>query len=442
MGIIRCKGRLQNTNFPWETIHPILLPRESPLTILYIRKIHKNNMHIGCSHTLAKLREKFWIMKGRAKVKSVLHHCVTCRKWSGGSFQLPPMPPLPWIRVAESAPFTFIGVDYFGLLNCYCDNNEVVDTVYVALFVCLVTRAIHMELSNDLTADEFLMAFIRFTSRRGIPELVYSDHGTNLKFVQRLVGNTIEITDIEVRNHFGSNNIRWKYAPPNAQWYRGGIERLIGVVKPCLKKAFGRKQILSYVALNTALCELENIVNLRPLTYVSDEVIQPLTPNHFLRLRTVNANDHVVEVSKHKLTAYTRKDILQKWEQTIAIVEDFWSAFRGLYLLSLRAQHTMIHKPVKGSAAWSPKKDNIVLIQHPSAPRCDWMIVKIISLDKRQAIANVLTNRDTVSKLKKPGDIVSKPINQLFPFELQEQPSKQSGLDSRSDAPSAKRRRV
>lgn len=431
MGIIRCGGRLQNASFPWETIHPILLPRESPLTILYIQKIHNENMHIGCSHVLTKLREKFWIIKGRAKVKSVLHHCVTCRKWSGGSYQLPPMPPLPWVRVAEASPFLHVGVDYFGSLNCYRDDNVTLDTVYIAIFVCLVTRAIHLEIANDLTADEFLMAFIRFTSRRGVPKLVFSDHGTNLKFVQRLVGNETEIIDVDVRRHFSTNNIRWKYAPPGAEWYRGVVERLIGVVKPCLKKSFGRKRILNYVSLSTATCELENIINSRPLTYVSEETLQPLTPNHFLRLRTVNANN-IVEVSKHRIPKHTRKDILKTWEQTNAIVEDFWSAFRGLYLLSLRGQHAMIHKPQKGSVAWAPRKNDIVLINHPSAPRCDWAMGKILSLDKRQALAKVLTsNRDTITK----------PINQLFPFELSEHPN-DSSIITDEDAPASKRKRL
>ena len=430
MGIIRCGGRLQNASFPWETIHPILLPRESPLTILYIRKIHEENMHIGCSHVLSKLREKFWIIKGRAKVKSVLHHCVTCRKWSGGSYQLPPMPPLPWVRVAEASPFLFIAVDYFGALNCYRDDGETLGTVYIAIFVCLVTRAIHLELANDLSADEFLMAFIRFSSRRGVPKLVYSDHGTNLKFVQKLVGNVTEIIDIDVRRYFSTNNIRWKFAPPNAPWYRGVCERLVGVVKPSLKKSFGRKQILNYVSLNTALCELENIVNSRPLTYVSDETLQPLTPNHFLRLRPVNANN-VVEVSKHRIPKHTRKDMLKTWEQTNAIVEDFWSAFRGLYLLSLRGQHAMIHKHPKGSVTWAPKKNDIVLIQHPSAPRCDWAMGRIMSLDKRQALAKVFTHKD----------FVTKPINQLFPLELQEHPDDKS-LSSNLNAPALKRSKL
>lgn len=82
-GYIRCRGRLQNVAFPWDIIHPILLPRVSPLTEIYIRKVHSENHHIGCSHLLAKIRERVWVIKGRAKVKSVIHKCGICRRWSG-----------------------------------------------------------------------------------------------------------------------------------------------------------------------------------------------------------------------------------------------------------------------------------------------------------------------------------------------------------------------
>lgn len=71
--IIHCKSRLINASFPWETIHPVLLPRKSPLTTLYIRKIHIENKHLGTEHVLAKIGERYWIIKARPKVNSVIH---------------------------------------------------------------------------------------------------------------------------------------------------------------------------------------------------------------------------------------------------------------------------------------------------------------------------------------------------------------------------------
>lgn len=88
-GLIRCKGRIDNALFPWYTVNPILLPRKSPLTRLLVHKIHSENLHTGCSYTLAKLRERFWIPKGRQFVKAILHRCATCCRVEGGSYQLP-----------------------------------------------------------------------------------------------------------------------------------------------------------------------------------------------------------------------------------------------------------------------------------------------------------------------------------------------------------------
>jgi len=128
---------------------------------------------------------------------------------------------------------------------------------------------------------------------------------------------------------------------------------------------------------------------------------------------------YLVEVSKHRIPKHTRKDMLQTWEQTRAIVEDFWSAFCGLYLLSLRGQHDMMYRPVKGSAKFIPKKNHIVLIQHSSAPRCDWPAGRVISVDQRAATAKVFTN----------GEYITKSVNQLFPFELGEYSNENSSID-------------
>ncbi len=167
-GLIRCKGRIQNASFPWEDIEPILLPRNNPLVWKYIYQLHVENHHIGCSHLLIKLRERFWIIKGRAKVKSVLAHCVACNHWEGGRYRLPTIPYLLLCRVAEVSPFLHTGVDYLGPLHINNSSDDGSTEVWVAIFVCLVTRVVHLELANNLSTDEFLMALSRFCARRGV----------------------------------------------------------------------------------------------------------------------------------------------------------------------------------------------------------------------------------------------------------------------------------
>ena len=129
---------------------------------MLIQELHTKNHYVSANHTLTQLRERFWIIKGRAKVKSVKHRCVVCRRWEGGSYQLPPMSPMSVQRVEEASPFQMIGLDYLGPIMVLDNKNST--PMYVALFVCLVTRAVHLELARDLSADEFIMALDRFCS--------------------------------------------------------------------------------------------------------------------------------------------------------------------------------------------------------------------------------------------------------------------------------------
>ncbi|XP_053389679.1 uncharacterized protein LOC128552661 [Mercenaria mercenaria] len=113
-GLMRCKGRLENANLSEGARHPILLPKNDHLTELIIERTHQELLHSGISQTLAKTRQKFWIIHGRATVKSVLNKFVLCRRHEGGSYTMPPMSSLPSSRVTEITPFSRTGLDYFG----------------------------------------------------------------------------------------------------------------------------------------------------------------------------------------------------------------------------------------------------------------------------------------------------------------------------------------
>lgn len=152
-GLIRCKGRLKTSILlSLDHNNPILLPK-CHLTRVLIHHLHVKNFHVGPGHSLALLREKFWIIGARPLVKSVIHRCTQCRRWEGGSFTLPltlpPMPPLPSVHTAEVAPFIHTAVDYFGPLFYLNDMGEPVKC-WVCIFVCLVTRAIHLEMARHV----------------------------------------------------------------------------------------------------------------------------------------------------------------------------------------------------------------------------------------------------------------------------------------------------
>ena len=402
--LLRCKGRMQNASFPWDTIHPILLPRESLATRCYIRQLHLENQHIGCSHLLAKLRERFWVIKGRSLVKSVIHQCVGCRRWSGGNYQLPPMPALPVERVEEASPFLNVGIDYFGPIPIRNGNST--QTIHVAIFVCLVTRAIHLEIARDTTAIEFLRTLVRFVSIRGKPSFVLSDNAPNFVFIQPFVSDKAIITDRNLSEFCIKNGIRWKFIPHCSPWQGGAYERLIALVKTCFKKSYGNL-LLDYVDLMTAMYQIMDTINSRPLTYVSsDEILSILTPNHFLRLRPVET-DGSLEVTTFRCDSSARK-VTKLWGHTKSTVENFWQAFRSLYLTSLRETHSAYHSTTHGSVNFSPRVGVVVLIKEEGSPRATWQYGKILSLDERNAVAIVQAKNGQLTRS----------INLLYPLEL------------------------
>ena len=151
----------------------------------YLQYTHVNLFHTGTNSTLTAIRQTFWIPKARQRIKSLLHRCTTCRRHSGKSYPLPTPPPLPAMRMRDVAPFTVTGVDFTGAL--YVQMNGAESKVYICLFTCTTTRAIHLEMVTNLSTETFLLAFRRFVSRKSLPRIIVSDNGcTYLLAVEEL----------------------------------------------------------------------------------------------------------------------------------------------------------------------------------------------------------------------------------------------------------------
>ncbi|XP_068712813.1 uncharacterized protein [Montipora foliosa] len=175
-GIMRCNGRLSKADLPPSIKHPILLDKGHHITSLIVQDSHKRVMHGGVKLTLTELRARFWIVQGRQFVKKLLYKCVICRKLEGRPYQAPPSPPLPEFRVKECPPFAYTGVDFAGPL--YVKNHTgPQQKVWICLYTCCVTRAIHLDLVPSLNTSAFLRSLRRFSARRGTPLLMVSDNG-------------------------------------------------------------------------------------------------------------------------------------------------------------------------------------------------------------------------------------------------------------------------
>ncbi|GFT36585.1 integrase catalytic domain-containing protein [Trichonephila clavipes] len=146
------------------------------LTELLIWESHKRVLHSGVSHTLVQVREKYWILKARQTIKSLLKRCISCKRFdSNPGSQV--SAPLPDIRMTESPPFSVVGLDFAGLL--FVKDNDAKQ--YILLITCPVTRSIHLELVGSMTTDTFLLAFRRCVALRGLCSIVISDNARTFK---------------------------------------------------------------------------------------------------------------------------------------------------------------------------------------------------------------------------------------------------------------------
>lgn len=172
-------------------------------------------------------------------MKSLLRKCVRCRRVAGKPYSQPDPPPLPSVRVKDARPFEITGVDFTGALHVkkMGDNK-----VYICLFTCGVTRAVHLEVVEDLSVETFLQALRRFAARRSLPRILISDNASTFQAAAKGLEELIIST--QVSETLSTLGVQWKFIPKRAPWYGGFWERLIGLTKMALRKVLATQNII------------------------------------------------------------------------------------------------------------------------------------------------------------------------------------------------------
>lgn len=141
---------------------------------------HLSLLHAGQKLLLSMIQRKFWIVSGRAAIRQFINACVPCVRYKAACPQ-PCMADLPEFRGQPHCPFLFVGMDYGGsfvVKESRCRNART-GKAYLALFVYLSAKAVHLEVVSDLSTKAFLTAFDRFITRHGIPSEIHTDCGAN-----------------------------------------------------------------------------------------------------------------------------------------------------------------------------------------------------------------------------------------------------------------------
>ncbi|XP_077867856.1 uncharacterized protein LOC144357604, partial [Saccoglossus kowalevskii] len=243
------------------------------------------------------LRENYWITSMRRFVKAVIHRCVVCKRVDGSAYSKPIPAPLPKFRVQQTVPFSTIGIDYTGHLLVKDTITQSIVKVYICLFTCRVSRAVHLELVRDLSTESFLQALRRFAARRSTPTLIVSDNAST--FVS--TANELQkiSTDTMVLQYLSENRITWRFTPKRSPWCGGLFKRMISITKTSLKKILGRACV-SYTELATIITEIECAINARPLTHVASDIsdLNPLTPSQLINGREIRVFWSLARITK------------------------------------------------------------------------------------------------------------------------------------------------
>lgn len=366
-GLIRVGGRLVHSELDYDSRHPILLPRKDHVVNLIIDCYHRKYLHAGPQLLMSLLRQRFWILAARNIVRQRVQQCNICFKVNPRNME-PFFGELPGFRVKESKPFCHTSMDFGGPIHVVPQRRRGVHSIktYICLFVCLVTKAVHLELACDLSTESFLNCLKRFISRRGPVAMLYSDNGTNFVGAKSYLDNMYQLLDSEeYKDKFANvareNRIEIKFFPPSSPHFNGLAESNVKSVKNHLKKIVGN-QLLTTEEMTTVLAEIEALLNSRPLSVLSSDPSEPLalTPAHFLvmtPLKSLPSED----------LSNTTGTLLQRKRVVDQLVQSFWKRWKIEYLNTLQSRSKWLTRtePIQVGTVVLLKSDNSACLDWP-----------------------------------------------------------------------------
>jgi transposase InsO family protein len=380
-GLLRVRTRLDFSDLDFDEKCPVIIPK-SYLAELIVKFQHLLMKHAGVNLLVSSLRSAYWIIGLRRLAKRVKRFCFSCQRLDSAACSQV-VAPLPVDRVRPAVPFAVIGIDHAGPLYCADVPGK---KFYILLITCAVVRAVHLELVDSLGVDDCVIAFRKFVSRRGIPNIVYSDNA-----------KTFQSTKSHLMKIYSDLCPEWRFIAPRAPWWGGWWERLVRTTKSALRKSVGTRR-LTRRELEAVLLEIEACVNSRPLTVVHDGSAT-LTPAHFLIGRS-----HMFEKpdsSESKEGSLIERKVLKD-----VALNKFWDIWSKNYLRNLP-----VHGKEKGSDI---SVGSLVLVRDDAQPRLTWPIA---------VVTQVFPGRDQIvrsCRVRFKGSEFFRPIQKLHKLEYEE----------------------
>lgn len=367
--VLRVGGRLANaSSIPDETKTPAIIPRRCPLSALLVSDAHEQTLHGGPSLMLTFLRRSYWIIDGQKEANQFVKRCVTCFRFKARP-TTQQMAALPAARVEPSRPFQHTALDYSGavMVRTAKGRGHHATKAYFCVFVCLATKAVHIELASDLTTVAFIAAYERFVARRGLCTDIYSDNATNFVGASAVfLRSERKLFDAQIQTTLANRGTTWHFSPPLSPHFNGLAESAIRSVKHHLRRVIG-DSTLTYEEMTTVLNKVEACLNSRPLHPISNDPndLDVLTPAHFL------IGEPIVTIPECSVMNQ-QPSLLTRWKLTQQMVQRFWARWSTDYLHTLQQRRK-----------WQQRERNLrigdlVLVLDDNQPPTKWAIGRII----------------------------------------------------------------
>ena len=338
-GVLCVGGRLAHANLPDEAKYQRLVPKESRLATLVIKKAHLDTLHGGPNQVMAQIRSNFWIPNNRSVVRQELQQCVKCSRFTA-KLSAPLMGDLPKERIdVPTRAFENVGLDFAGPFLCKPSSKaRSQDKAYMALFVCFASKAVHIECVSDMTTLGCMAAIRRFISRRGCPSQVFSDNGTNFggsaNEIQQLQEVLSNKHDNSLQSQSSALGIRWNFIPPRAPHFGGLWEAAVKSAKKHLRRTMGNS-VLTFEELTTLFCQIEAVLNSRPISVMSDDPneVEPLTPAHLSIGHRLDVLPSFLLDQTHDVDNCSPS---KRWYHIQNILLHFWNRWTKEYVTTLQ----------------------------------------------------------------------------------------------------------
>lgn len=282
---------------------------------------------------------------------------------------------LPRERVQRhTRPFVVTGVDYAGpiyIRESRRRGRQFTTKGYIAVFTCFSTKAVHVEMVSDLTTEAFLSALRRFTARRGLCTQIFSDNGTCFVGASRTLSDIQEFlaeSTPEIATYLADQRIVWQFIPPRSPHFGGLWEATVKIMKRHLYTETQGRTLL-FEEYYTLLCDIEAILNSRPLTPLTNDPsdLRVLTPAHFI------IGEPLIQPPE-KPYHHIPENRLSKWQHLQAVRQRIWSRWQREYLQELQRR-----------SKWNTPGARIdigavVILMEDNVPPLKWSIGRIIQV--------------------------------------------------------------